>query len=317
MKPQESELQSHIFHGNYLQAFKIAQEWLQDFDADAIQSPEYQKAKEAFIYSKFLSDRIDRINSVSTGKERAELFIGSLEKLRELNQKHDFGERGALWETICYNIHQEIAQNLAKDMAGQKVYNIDESLILQLSLSLIELQNYKGAKDSLRLLHNINVKNAMVNLLLAFISHQLRDYKKCASFLREALFINPDILKDNLHFLPGGNFKRLWDALDDMSPEIKCRNFAVLAEVNGLYLHKRKVDRKELRKIEVDYQSLYQEYSKESSLKDHILPRLLHYLTWLIYYFQKNGELDKANHYEADMMKLDMEMYKLYKESFK
>ena len=316
MIPIEYELEEHITSGNYQQAFEIAQKWFESFGSDSIESAEYKKALEAFVYCKFFSDRSERIYSLGIGKERAELFIESFEQLKSLRKKHDFSVRSALWETICSNIHQEIAQNLAKAMGGQKAYKLDEDLILRLIYSLIELQNHRGAKDALHFLYNMNSKSVIVNLLLAFVSYQLKEYNDSSSFLREALFINPDILKENLHFLPGGDFKRLWDALGEMPVEIKCRNFALLAEVNHLYKHKKILNSGELKKIESDYNNFYKEYHTGTSLQAYILPRLLHYLTWLIYHFRKNGDMDKADYYETEMMQLDSEMYKLYRENF-
>ena len=316
MIPIEHELEGHITSGNYQQGFEMAQKWLESFGSDSIESAEYKKALEAFVYCKFFFDRSERIYSLGTGRERAELFIKSLEQLKNLREKHDLVAGSEFWEAIQGSIHQEIAQNLAKAMAGQKAYNLDEGLILHLVYSLIELQNYKGAKDALYFLHSMNSRSATVNLLLAFVSYQLRERNNSSSFLREALFINPDILKENLHFLPGGDFRRLWDELEDMPAEIKCRNFALLAEVNALYEDNKSLNSGELKKIENDHKNLYKEYHTGTSLQTHILPRLLHYLTWLIQHFRKNGDMDKADHYEVQMRELDPEIHKLYRENF-
>ena len=317
MNSPESEIESSIIASNYAMGLKLATEWLlsvTEYDED---ETEYLKAKEAYTYAKFFSDRHDRIYSVEIGRERAKLFISYLETLEGIREKNNFCSANHIWRCVYQITHTEIAKSLAKDMAGQKSYNLQENDIFQLAFSLIELQDFKVAQDTLMFLYNIKPQSPLVNLLLAYTSYENQVTDKMEIYLREALFINPDMLKEYARFIPGDNLKKLWEEVGELgfNAEIRCRTFALLTEVNCIYTQKRDLSQVELRKIEVDYEKLSSEYAQNSGLKDLVQPRLLHYLTWMVFYFAKYNNYEKFDHYQKIMIEWEPEVYNLFKKN--
>ena len=250
MNSPESEVESHITNGNYEKAVEVSANWLASNTEQQEDTAEYHKAKESYVYSKFFLDRSERIQISSPGRERANVFIGYLEQLEKLRKKHHFHLMNSIWQVVFRMVHSEIAANLAKDMAGQKSYSLEENHIFQLVFSLIELQNFQGAQDALRFLYNMKPNNSLVNLLFAFVYGELGNLPQTEIFLREALFIDPDILKKHSRLIPGGAFRELWDEVEllGLEDEVKCRNFALLVESNGLYSEKRDANVQEIKK---------------------------------------------------------------------
>ncbi len=311
----ESEIESCIIANNYTIGLKIAKEWLLSATEDDVSETEYLRAKEAYTYMKFFSDRHERIHSVKVGRERAKIFTSYLEILKEICEKNNFGFASRIWRCVYQITHTEIAKSLAKDMAGQKSHNLQEDDIFQLAFSLIELQIFKAAEDTLLFLYNIRPRSPLVNLLLAYTSYENQAKEKMEVYLREALFINPDILKEYSRFIPGDHLKKLWQEVGELGfiAEVQCRNFALLTEVNSFYTQKRELSQAELRKIEVNYEKLSSEYNQNSALKELIQPRILHYLTWMIFYFVKYDDYEKADHYQKIMTEWEPEVYSMFK----
>ncbi len=317
MNSLESEIEASILSSNYLEGLKVAKQWLFDTTESDESDIKYQKAKEAYTYTKFFADRYKRIYSVKIGKERANIFTSYLKILKDIRKKNEFCLENQLWKCVHKIIHSEIAKNLAKDMAGQKFYNLQENDIFQLAFSLIELQDFKVAESTLIFLYNMKSKSPLVNLLLAFVSYENQDIHQMESYLREALFINPDILKDHSKFIPGNRLKQLWKEVGELGfdDEIRCRNFALLIEVNDVYTKKREISHIELQKIETDYEKLSKEYTQNLRSRYLIQPRLLHYLTWMVFYFMKYSNYEKAEHYQKIMIEWEPEIYNMLKEN--
>ena len=319
MNSSEGEIESCLFNGNYSQALETAKKDLASSDnSDGGDGGEkYLKAKEAYIYAKFFADRQDRISSIEAGKERAKMFMAYLKQLEDIRKKYKFQALNRFERCALHIFHSEVARSLAKEMAGQKAHNLQEADIFQLVFSLIELKDFKAARPALRFLYKMKPQNPLVNLLLAFVNYESKDAHEVDTFLREALFINPDILKEHSRFIPGEPLKKLWEELGEppLKDEVRCRNFALLVEVNDFYQKKREVSPMELKKIEDDYQKLAQDDTHDPAIKELILPRLLHYLTWIIFYSKEHENYEKVEHYQKIMMEQESEIYNLFKKN--
>ncbi len=320
------DIQSYLLANDYLKALDSATKWLESFSLEERkkESSNYLKAKESYVYSTFFVNRLDRLHSLSPGKERASFFVECLDKLKELreehgliDEKHGYNVDTSIWNSIYFLIHSEISQSLAKDLAGQKSYHLKEEDILQLGFSLIETHNFNQAEESLNFLYSMNSRNPLANLLLAYVQYKLKDTSKVSEFFRDALFFNPEILIGYLKFLPGNEFHSLWNSLEGTEPteEIKCRKFALLTEVHNLCKVKRMITKKELNQIETDFQILYHDHHQTPDFKQKILPRILHYLTWLIYYHNQYESYTKADKYQILMNNIDSEMYSIFQKN--
>ena len=314
MESPEIGVQSSLISGNYSQALNLSIEWIQSFPLETKNTVDYLKAQEAYLYCSFLDNRSEHLNILPLGRDRALFFLECLEKLKEYRSQYEAQVDSFLWDSVKYVIHYHISINFARDLAGQKSYNLKEEDIIQLGYSLIQIENYKGADEALSTLLKLNKYHPLGNLLLGHIKYELGDYSHSMLYWRYALFLNPDILKNYEEYLPEKNFSKLWIEVQslDMSIEVKYRYFALLTEIYDLYLVKNELTDKEFKKIEGDFRILYGELEKNSYHNQKILPRALHYLTWLIYYSELRNEEQKSQLYKDVMNKLDPDMYSLF-----
>ena len=167
MDPQAQEVQESLFKGNYQAALRTSRKWLDEFPYTEKDSDQYKKAEEAFLYSRYLSSRQERVNNMNPGEQiaRAYLeFLKGIEKLR-IEYKLDLNGDPHFWDGVSKMIHAKIAEGFAKAFAGQKSYNLNDKEVIQLGTSLLCLEKWSSALEALAFLHRYNKVNPEVNLL--------------------------------------------------------------------------------------------------------------------------------------------------------
>ena len=315
MESPEIGVQSALISGNYSQALHHSIEWIQSFSLDEKDSTEYLRAQEAYLYSSFLENRSEHLNILPSGRNRAIFFLNCLEQMKEYRNQYAPYVDSFIWDSVQYLAHYHISINLAKDLAGQKAYNLKDEDIIQLGYSLIQIKNYSAAEEALNTLLVLKKRHTLGHLLLGHIKYELNDYTRSMLYWRSALFYNPDILRGYESYLPEKNFKKLWEEVKllDMPLEVRYRYFALLTEIYDLYQIKNDLTEQEFKVLEADFRLLYVELEKKTPQKESILPRILHYLTWLIYYSEVRQDSYRVEEYQKVMAYLDPDMYSLFK----
>jgi len=296
---------------NFGRACQLAKEWLESAPLELRESRQYRFAEEAYVYSRYFSHRQERINQTPKSADKARLFLKFLEELEEIREEKGLSEtyENSVWPDVFKMIHMNIADGFAKAFAGQKSYNLDQDEVIQLVVSLIEVGNLTGAKESLLFMYKMSPKNALYNYLLSYVFSHLDQQELFLTHFREALFMKPEVLEGHEKYLPDGAFKKIWEHLEneDISKTAKYRYYALYLEINDLYINKREISVKELEKIEEDFEKLYTQYkdSKNIPFVEEIKPRILHFLTWLIYYSEQLKNFDSLDRYRSIMKKVD------------
>ena len=81
-----------------------------------------------------------------------------------------------------------------------------------------------------------------------------------------------------------------------------------------MYKHYRKIKNEEFRNLEDTFKKMLNEYEKNVIMQDQTKPRVLHYLTWLLYYCQQLREFEKLEDYKAIMSEIESEAYLTFQE---
>lgn len=290
----EDETLQNIIGGNFSRALQICDQWMDSLSVEQVTQKdiEFMKISEAYFYSRFFAHRQERLGKIPQGAERARLFINFFQEIESLHSEKKFSKDSSVYEAISFYMHKQIADGLAKAFAGQKAYSLQLEELLQLARSLVEIENWNAALETLTFIHQYNSRNPEVLLLIAFVYLRLDDVEKFQKNFREALFIKPEVLENYTQFIPTGNFSRLWDELIEQNYPfpIIFRFYALFAETNGLYASLHDFDSSltphEAEKTEQDFKKLYRHYQKKQTAQDTTLPRLLHILCWLLLYYQ-------------------------------
>ncbi len=317
MDSPEEEIQANMVIGNFNRALGLSEKWLKSFSLSEQNSLDHRKAKEAFLYSRFFIHRQERTAKIPVSGERARTYMRFLREIKELRQDNGYDrDISSFWGSVQFYIHTQIAEGLARDFAGQKSYNLDVDEVMQLATSLCEIENYKAAEEALLFVYQVNMKHALANFLLGIVYFHLNDHRKFQIHMREALFIKPDVLTGYRRFLPPGVYQDLWRHIEerDISELMKNRYYALTLEINGLYPHKRKINADEFRKLEHDFQKLFEEYKSNPNLQDEMQPRILHYLCWLVEYSQRARDFEKFEDYRSLMIDLDIAIWSTFQE---
>ncbi|MDH5716031.1 MAG: hypothetical protein OEZ22_00150 [Spirochaetia bacterium] len=318
MESYEEDIAGNLAAGNYNRAWQLAEVNLKSFPIDKKNSRQYKEAEEAYIFSKFFFHRQERIKLTPNNYERARLFVDFLREVDEIRKEKDFSlySENSILPVVYHIIHVHIADGFAKAFAGQKTFQLNQEEIIQLAISLIEIKNWQSAKDSLLFMLKANPKHAIYNFLLSFVCFQNKEEENFLIYLREALFINPDIIKNYKKYLPDGIFQNIWENIENQnySENIKYRYYALLLEAHGLFSKKKEITNRELKKIEEDFEKLYNQFqsSANSTIISEIKPRIMHFLCWLIYYFSQFNIVSSVERYKSILKNLDSEIYKLF-----
>lgn len=315
--PLDEILQS-IFAANFSRAVKVASDWLKTIPLDNTDSFEHHQAREAFILGRYFLHRQDRLTRMTPGADKAREYIAILADIADLRNESGLsqvlGSQSDVLKSIEYHIHSRIAEGLAKDFAGQKSYHLDKSEILQLAVSLIEIENFKSAGEVLDFLIKMQSRTSIASFLMAYVCYRKGDEECFSVNLREALFQQPEVLGDYLRYLPGGVYYDVWEQIDgsDHTDILKYRYYALMLEVNGLYRFKRKLTQKELEKIEIDFEKLYREFKNSAGLYEELAPRVMHFLTWLVYNCHQNKDFDRLQDYRSMFIDIDKEIWETF-----
>lgn len=317
MESPADEIVLNLVSANFSRAVTLSEDWLKSLSVDNRNKLIEREAEEAFILSRFLQNRHERISSLKPGADKARTFLEYLDQLQKTAEAEKFDlQRSRFYRAAETYLHGQIADSLARDFAGQQSYNLEHSEIVQLALSLIKIGKFTSASEVLQFLHRINRRNAEVNFLLASVSYHLNRRADFDRFFREALFLKPEIILQYRNLIPPGVYLDLWRELgvEEMSPVIRARNYALLLEVNGLYTYQRDTGEREARHLENEFKKLHLEYTNNIKMRDELLPRILHYLCWLILYMQKSHDYDRLEEYRAVMIDLDEEIWDTFQE---
>ncbi|MES0491200.1 MAG: hypothetical protein ABUK01_14475 [Leptospirales bacterium] len=307
MDSQTEEIRDSLFGGNFQTAFDISKQWLDNLALDQRNTPEYLRAQEAFIYSRYFLHRQERILRVPSGEARARLFLEFLYGLGEIRKENKYDKHGdpLFWETISSFIHAQVAEGFAKAFAGQKSYNLDDKEVIQLSVSLLKVGKWRQSLEALTFMHRYNPYNPEVHLLMSFAQYNLKDETLFLFHFREALFLKPELLGDYQEFVPVEIFRKLENINTGEDDDIyKYRNYALLLEINGFYKAPRPIIDKELTRIEADFLPEYEQFNKNREFFHNLLPRLLLSLCWLIHAYKQRDDYDKTEFFRNIMQEI-------------
>ncbi|RME91386.1 MAG: tetratricopeptide repeat protein [Candidatus Hydrogenedentota bacterium] len=312
--PKEEAIVREIKTGNFQQVEKLAEEWIQQLPIEKENSEEKKLAEEAFYYARFFLNRSERLSMIHRGRERANLFREYLRQLRELREENNFIPHSPFWQAMKLYIYQNIAESLSSVFSGQQAYNLDTEEQLIFAESLIEIGSLKQALDALAFFIKMHPRNARARLLYAYVYFLLGNEKEFLKQFREALFLNPDVLDKNTHRIPEGTLRKLYDFVCEQTenPRVRYRSYALLLEVQKIYSDHRILSKNEALKVQTEFFRLYDEYKKQPEREDELLPRLLHFLIWLILYFRGTKNFDKAEEFRLRMVDLDMHTWETF-----
>ena len=317
----EDEIISSLNTGNFIRAFKLSEDWLKSIPLEAKLSFDSQLAKQAFLLTRHLYNKQERLNIIQDHREKANFSRKILEQMIQISHSNEKIKSpipaltdSRVWQTIHFILHSLIANSLAKVLAGQKAYKLDHEEIIQLATSLIFTGNWKASADALNFLLNVNRQNATAHLLQSYVSYSLHDETNFYIELREAFFIQPDVIKGNWHFLPGGIFTHFWDEVQALNLGVSrsYREYALLLELNNIYKIKREITQHEFEQFKTQFQTLYRNYVENGSNNHDVKPRLLHLLCWIIDYVVLIKDYDLLENYRDIMIELDNESWQLY-----
>ncbi len=306
-----AEIESNILSANFSRVVQLSEEWLVTLSPAELLKNE-SPATVAYQIGRFFLHRHDRIAKTSPGADRARLFQGFIS---ELNEKFSlFDDKLPFSESVLAYCHGQIAEGLARAFAGQKSYNLNQEEIRQLAISLLEIGNYGAARETTEFLLQMNPGNAANNCLMACVLYHLQPQKNdYRDYLRKALFVRPELASEMNRYLP--DFLRTW--YSQLSPERLSgkaldRYFAMILEVNGIYGAWKGISSAEATRLEKEFRDLRTEYEKKTGRGSELIPRIIHYLTWLLQEYQQRNAYDKLEELRTEMRQLDSELWELF-----
>jgi len=314
MDSRLEEIHDELISGNFQTAEQISRNWLSSFKLHEKNEPIYHSAVEGYTYAKFFLHRQDRLSHLQDDAAKARGYIDLFKEIGELRHENGFERKNnLLWEAVDLFIHARIAEGFARAFAGEKSYNLNDSEIVQLGISLLKVGKWKAAEEALSFLLRLNKNNPRVNYLISYAYYKLGNSQSLQLSLREALFHNPQVVSEYPEFLPGPEFARLWESLERSDNAARCREFALVLELNGVYRTKRVPGSAELEKLEKQFNDLFRLYKKnpEASI---VLAEALQILCWMIYGYQKSGEYEKVEYYRSAMIALSPDSWALFQE---
>ncbi len=312
----EEEIGSAILVANFSRAVQVAEEWLKSFEITDLKSEAARRASSSYFIARFFSHRQERFSRYTPGVERARLFLSVLSEFDRMVSEEEAIYSAVVARAARLYCHAQIAEGLARDFAGQKAYNLNPEEMLQLAVSLLEIEKWRSAEDVLRFMLQQNRRSPQVNYLLAYAAYRQNREDDFYRFFRDALFIKPDVVSQYPAYLPGGIFTDLYRRVADTGfvGSLQDRTFAMLAEIQGLYPITLEISRDEAAKIEQDYRKLREEFRSRPHLQDELLPRLLHFLCWLVLYHHNQHDFDRMDEFRAEMIELDPGAWELFAE---
>ena len=309
------EIRDELISGNFNEAEKKSRHWLESFSISQRDTAEYKRASEAYMYAQYLLNRQDSIQRLQSDDQRARYFQDVLRDINQLREKNKFEKSdNPVWRGMDNFLHARIAENYARAFAGQKSYNLDQNEIIQLSLSLIYLEKWNSAIESLDFLLRLNRHNPEVNYLMAYVYGKMQQREKFQSHLRDALFYKPDVISLYPDYLPGEIFEKYWITFNSQSDsgKYRYREFALLLELNNVYATELEMSERELHDLERILADKIKIYQSKADKHEMEISELLHYLCWIILRYQKMSVFDKIEYYRKKMIELSPDAWESF-----
>ncbi len=302
-----------ILGGNFPRAAGLAETWLKELPAMTSREPTAEKseAEEAYEISRYLAHRQERLAALPPGIDRAKAFEEVLHFLMQ-NPYAALVRRAAIM--LC---HAQIADNFARDFAGQKNYQLNPKDMLQLAYSLLMIGNHTSAREVLAFMLANHPGQAAAHYLSAHAANISGNETGFFEHYRDALYLRPEVVSEYPEFLPGGIFQELYKLVHDeeYGEGVRDRIYALLLEVNGVYKHRRKLKIDEARAIEAEYRKLHNEYAAARVHKKAFEPRLLQLLAMLIIHAQQMQNFEKFEQYRSDMLSIDHSIWQTFQQN--
>ncbi len=302
-----------ILNGNFPRAAGLAEGWLKDLPIPKDGAPgappaERAQAEEAYEITRYLMHRHERLSNLAPGMERGKAFE---DVLHDMSQAQTVSVIRRAVVMLC---HAQIADNFARDFAGQKNYQLQLKDQLKLAYSLLMIANFTSAREVLSFILANHPTNAAAHYMAAHAANMTGNEQGFFEHYRDALYIKPEVVSEYPEFLPGGIFLEMLKLVheEDYGEGVRERIFALLLEVNGVYRHRRKLKIDEARSLEAEYQKLRQEYTSARVHKKAFEPRLLQLLAMLIIHAQQMQNFDKFEVYRSEMIAIDNSIWQTF-----
>lgn len=296
-----------ILNANFPRATTLAETWLRELPAGAANG----EALEAYEIARLFLHRQERLAALAAGIERGRAFEDLLGHLMQV-QSVTLVRRAAIM--LC---HAQIADNFARDFAGQKNYQLQQKDLLQLAYSLLMIANYASAREVLAFIIANYPTQAAAHYFAAHAANMTGNETAFFEHYREALYLRPEVVSEYPEFMPGGVFRDIFKIVheEEYSEGVRERIYALLLEVNGVYRHRRKLKFDEVRNLEAEYLRLRQEYAAARVHKKAFEPRLLQLLAMLVIHAHQTQNFEKFEQYRGEMVSIDHSIWQTFQQN--
>jgi tetratricopeptide (TPR) repeat protein len=296
-----------ILNTNYPRATTLAETWLRELPAGAANA----EALEAYEIARMFLHRQERLLGLAAGIERGKAFEELLGNLMQV-QSVTLVRRAAIM--LC---HAQIAENYARDFAGQKNYQLQQKDLLQLAYSLLMIANYASAREVLAFIIANHPTQAAAHYFAAHAANMTGNETAFFEHYREALYLRPEVVSEYPEFMPGGVFRDMFRIVqeEEYGEGVRERIYALLLEVNGVYRHRRKLKTDEVRNLESEYRKLRQEYATARAHKKAFEPRLLQLLAMLVIHAHQTQNFEKFEQYRGEMVSIDHSIWQTFQQN--
>ncbi len=301
-----------ILTGNFSRAASLAEAWLQQLPAGTSldTTPEKAEAEEAHEIARYFLHRSERLANLAPGMDRGRAFEAALADLINASYVSPIRRAAVM---LC---HAQIADNFARDLAGQKSYQLQLKDLMQLAYSLLIIANFTSAREVLNFILTNHPSHAGAHYMAAHAANMTGNEQGFFEHYREALYLRPEVVSEYPEFMPGGIFQEMMKLVHEEGygdgGGIRERIYALLLEVNGVYRHRRKLKVDEARQLEGEYQRLRQEYAGARIHKKAFEPRLLQLLAMLIIHAQQMQNFEKFEHFRSEMISIDNTIWQTF-----
>ncbi|MFO1527603.1 MAG: hypothetical protein U1F16_16650 [Turneriella sp.] len=314
--PHAQAIADEILGGNFPRAAGLAEQWLRELPMGTDESgaasvssrAERYSAEEAYEITRYLTHRHERLAALNPGMDRGRAFEEVLADMSEAQHV------SVIRRAVIMLCHAQIADNFARDFAGQKNYQLQLRDLLKLAYSLLMIANFASAREVLAFILSNHPTNAAAHYLLAHAANMTGNEQAFFEHYRDALYLRPEVVVEYPEFMPGGVFREMYNLVheEDYGEGVRERIYALLLEVNGVYRHRRKLKVDEARALEAEYQKLRQEYTTTRLHKKAFEPRLLQLLAMLIIHSQQMQNFEKFEHYRSEMVAIDNSIWQTF-----
>lgn len=304
-----------ILAGNFPRAASLAEAWVRELPQGTSLdiSPERSAADEAYEIARYFLHRHERLSTLPPGMERGRAFEGML---RDLTAQ---GHQSTIRRTAVMLCHAQIADSFARDLAGQKSYQLQLDDLMQLTYSLLMIANYTSAREVLAFILANHPTHAGAHYMAAHAANMTGNEQGFFEHYRDALYLRPEVVAEYPEFMPAGIFQDMMNLVHEegygdnaASGGVRERIYALLLEVNGVYRHRRKLKVDEARQLEAEYLRLRQEYAGARVHKKTFEPRLLQLLAMLIIHAHQMQNFEKFEHFRAEMIAIDNAIWQTF-----